>query len=279
MLRSILGCAVVCFAVVQFATAGDVASEDFQSGFKDGEPLRVHRDWFYGEQNEGPASAERVGIEESWGVTPGDRAFTWIGQRFHWTDSELAWIVVGGDWQTDSEGRLDDDRAGWTINNNDDDSSNIFGVQIDPAGGDPTGEQLEEAESSELNIEAYWDGDSFGDNAGRTSIVKLPQLKPNTWYRLRAKFTKLSPKSAKIDVTFVELDGSGQPTGDVHKGTLEDTSALPGTEGDATPNTAYFTASTVWPVFKNFSNREGGFDNAYFEIQHGEEPAESTDAE
>lgn len=276
MLRSIMGCAIVCFTVAQVAQAGDKAEENFESGFADGEPLRKHLDWFYEELNEGPASSEHAGVEKSWGVTPGDRAFTWIGQRFHWTDSELSWIAVGGDWQTDSAGQLDDDRVGWTISNDDDDSSNIFGVQIDPVGS-LTADQLEETLQPELNIEAYWDGDSFGDDGGRTRIVKLPKLKPDTWYRLRARFTKLSPKSAKIDVTFVELDDSGHETGEVHKGTLEDTAMLPDTEGNARPNPGYFTATTVWPVFKNYSDVDGGFDNAYFEVQRGEESAESSD--
>lgn len=269
MYRSFIGSTLVFIAALQTALGGDVSTDDFETGHVNGEPLRKHRDWFFEEQNADPTFQEQAGVGQSGGVAPGDRAFTWIAHSFDWNDAELVAVVVGGDWQTDSSGRLDDDRAGWTISNNDDSSDNIFGVQIDPVGTPTT---LEEAQ--EYNIEAYWDGDTFGDNEGRTSIIKLPQLKPNTWFRLRAKFTKLTPTSAKIDVTFVELDDKGNPIDQVHKGTLDDTSSVSGTAGNAKPNRAYFTAPAVWPVFKNYLAVEGGFDNAYFEVQRAEDTPE-----
>ena len=49
---------------------------------------------------------------------------------------------------------------------------------------------------------------------------------------------------------------------------------------DRKPNPAYFSAPQLWPVYKNYFNRQGGFDNAYFEIEYGEggEPSETEDA-
>lgn len=250
-------------ALSSFASADEAIIEDFEQGFPAGDQLRDHEDWFFEEENSGPVAVESGGAGNSWGLSTGDRAFSWTAKPFSWGDPTLKAVHVGGDWQTDSSGGLDDDRAGWTISNEDDSSDNIFGVQIDPKDGSG-------APNSALNIEAYWDGATFGDDGGRTSIVTLPKLDPLTWYRMRATFTKLSDNAAQIVVTFVELDGDKEPTGDVHKGTLADTSKLSDTANNQQPNPAYFTTETVWPVYKNFSNVEGGFDNAYFMIERQE---------
>ena len=53
----------------------------------------------------------------------------------------------------------------------------------------------------------------------------LSQL--NTWYRFEATITKLTDTSARIDVSLVELDGSGNPTGTPYTGTVDDTSTWP----------------------------------------------------
>ena len=280
------------------ALAEEAVTEGFEEGYSDAEQLREHDDWFYGQQNQGPNTEDGAGLGGGWGLGPGERAFTWTAKPFQWSDPKLVAVTFGGDWQTDAAGRLDDDRAGWSISNESDSSDNIFGVQLDPiiepqiqqqpqqGGGflgslfggsseQPAEQQPDQPEQPEANIEAYWDGETFGDDEGRTTIAQLPKLKPETWYRLRAKFTKLSPTSAKIDVTFVELDDSGKPTGKPIEGTLADTSKLPGTPGDAKPNEAYFTTSTVWPVFKNFHVVGGGFDNAYFEIEKSGEASQA----
>jgi len=253
--------AVVLLAGPWAALAGTAVTEDFETGYTDGEPLRVHADWFFADGNDSPTCEHDAGIGGKFGVSKGERAFTWVAKSLNFNDEGFTSVTVGGDWQTDTDGKLDDDRAGWSISNESDSSDNIFGVQMDPGGKGESG----------LNIEAYWDGDEFGDDGGRTSIVDLPKLKADTWYRLRAKFARLSDTSVKIDVTFVELDASGEPTGEVTKGTIADTSKLPNTEGDEIPNAGYFTPTTVWPVLKNYQGLDGGFDNAYFEIDKGSE--------
>jgi len=254
-LATVLTMAWLAFPAAAFSDKA--VTEDFESGYTDGEPLRVHADWFFGEENESPTCEDDIGIGGKYGISEGDRAFTWVAKKFNFNDEQFVSVTLGGDWQTDADGKLDDDRAGWSISNESDSSNNIFGVQMDPGG---------EGESG-LNLEAYWDGEKFGDDGGRKSIVALPKLNGDTWYRLRAKFTKLSDTSVKIDVTFVELDAEGKPTGEVTKGSIADTSQLSNEQGEATPNAGYFTPTTVWPVFKNFQNVEGGFDNAYFEIE------------
>lgn len=261
MKRTVIAVAVGWLAGALTAAAGTPATEDFEKGYTDGEPLRVHADWFYQDENEDPTCEDDAGLGGSWGVAKGDRAFTWVAKSFDFNDPKLVSVTIGGDWQTDPEGRLDDDRAGWSISKTSDSSDQIFGVQMDPGGEGEGG----------LNIECYWDGDEFGDDGGRKSIVDLPKLKADTWYRLRAKFTKLSDTSVKIEVTFVELDESGKPTGKETKGSLADTAKLPDTEGNEIPNKGYFTPTTVWPVLKNFQAVDGGFDNAYFEIEEKSE--------
>lgn len=280
MIRSMIVLTLALATSGQISRAGQVSTEDFETGFRSGAPLRTHGDWFFAEQNAEPTSQENVGLAKSWGIGPGDRAFTWSSKPFSWSDPKLVSVTMGGDWQTDAAGNLDDDRAGWSISDEDDSSDNIFGVQIDPGpvtapsgGVEVFGFRLggEDPPEPGLNIETYWDGDTSGDDGGRAQIIELPKLEPETWYRLRAKFTKLTSTSAKIEVTFVQLDKSGSPAGKVHAGVLEDTSKLPDDEGRAKPNEAYFAAPTTWPVFKNFSVAEGGFDNAHFEIERSDD--------
>lgn len=284
MTRWIIKLNLLVMTSSSLALAGEASTEGFESGFANGQPLRIHNGWFYEEQNESPVVYKGGGFGNGWGISPGDRAFTWTEKRFVWDPNpKLAAVVVGGDWQTDSNGLLDDDRAGWSISDEDDSSDNIFGVQIDPL--DVISEDGEaqlappvETPSDEikLNIEAYWDGEVVGGDGGRTSILELPELKADTWYRMRAKFTKLTPASVKIDVTFVELDDEGKPTGDELTGTLDDTSQLPDTPGNWKPNPSYFSAPEVWPVYKNFQVRQGGFDNAYFAIEYAEDESASS---
>ena len=66
--------------------------------------------------------------------------------------------------------------------------------------------------------------------------MALPELLDNAWYRLRAKITKLTATSARIDVTLTELDGSGTPVGVVATGSIGDTDLLPDTTDNEIPN-------------------------------------------
>ena len=273
MIRLSIALTLAAMVIPSVAVAAEPVTEDFESGYSAGEPLRVHADWFFMEDKQDPTTEEEAGVGDSFGVAKGDRCFTWIAHPFSWNDPELASVTVGGDWQTDDEGRLDDDRAGWAATDATDSSDNVFGVQMDPGGDGESG----------MNIECYWDGEKFGDDAGRASIVDLPELKPDTWYRLRATFTKLTASSAKIDVTFTELDDEGEPTGEPTTGTVADTAAMAEVDGGAVPNSGYFSPESIWPVLKNYHGCDGGFDNAFFQIEttSGEaaEPAATVEPE
>jgi|GEM_PF-2515260 len=238
--------------------AATVVCEDFESGYTPGTELRTHADWFYESGNSGPVVTSGAGVDGSIGLSNGERAFTWVAHEFNWNSPDLLAVWFQMDYQTDASGTFDDDRLGWSISNTDDSSDWIFGVQMDPGGGGAGG-----------NIETYWDGDTFGDDGGRYSIVDLPALSGSTWYRLKGEFTKLTATSARIDVTLWQLDASGDTVGQVVSGTVPDTDLLPGGTGEELPNPGYFTATSMWPVYKNFSNTDGAADNTCFGIVTG----------
>ncbi|KPL18749.1 MAG: hypothetical protein AMJ93_13525, partial [Anaerolineae bacterium SM23_84] len=194
-----------------------------------------------------------IGVAGSTGVADGQWIFTWVAQPFDWNAADFVGVNFQADFQTDGSGHFDDDRVGWMIRDDDNSSDHIFGVQMDPGG-------------SGYNIEAYWDGDTFGDDGGRTSIVDLPTLSANAWYRLRAEITKLTATSARIDVSLTELDGSGNPGAVVASGSIPDTDLLPDTPGEEIPNPGYFTATTIWPAYKNYQAIAGAADNACYEV-------------
>ncbi|MCD6394893.1 MAG: tandem-95 repeat protein, partial [Planctomycetes bacterium] len=233
-------------------TAGDLWSftttppslpyfEDFESGFTLGQTVGSHSDWFDG--GAGPVVTGGSGVEGSVGLVPSGTIFTWTAHPFVWT--EVNKVIIGMDFQTDGSGYLDDDRIGWMISGTSTGSSDIFGVQLDPGG-------------SGYNIEGYWDG-STTDR--RPSIADLPALSANAWYRLTAEFTRLTDTSAGINVELWSLDASGNPIALVADGSIADTSTL----GADAPHSKYFTATNLWPGYKNHTAVAGAVDNAYFE--------------
>lgn len=199
-----------------------------------------------------------MGVGGSIGLTNGNVAFTWVARPFTFSDSSFTACEISMDYETDSGGELNDDRLGWTISNTDDSSNWQFCVQVDPTSGGPGGA-----------IECYWDGNSFGDNGGRFDIVDLPALSGSTWYRMRAVFTKLGATSCRIEVSLTELDGAGNETALIAAGELPDTDGLSGGTGEEVPNPGYFTASTMWPVFKNYFSTSGHCDNPCFALTDG----------
>ena len=150
------------------------------------------------------------------------------------------------DFKTDANGDFDDDRIGWMITDTSAVSSEFFGVQLDhPDGG----------------IVTYWRDSA--DVRIQTPIAPLTgatATKANTWYRFQAKIAKLTATSAKIDVTLTELDAAGVPTGTPVTGSVADTSLWP----DGAPAARYFTASTMWPAYKNHTTAASNADNACF---------------
>ena len=222
--------------------------EGFETGYTDGAELRDHADWFYESGQDGPNTVSTVGFNGTWGLTNGDRIFTWEARSFNWNGATFQGIDLQMDFQTDGSGHFDDDRLGWMISNTDDDSTNIFGVQMDPVGT-----------TSTYNIEGYWDGVTADL---RPSIVNLPVLSANTWYRLRAEIGKLTATSASIDVELWSLDSSGNPATLLASGSIADTSGL----GADAPNSKYFTPTEMWPAYKNYDGTAGAADNTCFEM-------------
>lgn len=252
------GYAMGVFELMQFSTSATI-TEDFESGFPLGQPVGDHADWFNGAG--GPVVTAGAGVNGSIGLAPGGSVFAWTGQPFDWNDPTFFAVRAAMDFQTDGSGEYDDDRVGFTISGSDESSSNVFGAQLDPGGGGPTGQ----------NIEGYWDGVSTPDV--RPSIVDLPALTPDTFYRFIAEITKLRDAShpmgpaARVEVSLWSLDGSGAPLAVVASGSIADTSLL----GADEPHPKYFTGP-IYPAFKNHTGTTGGADNASVTLITGTAP-------
>ena len=243
--RLVLSIVLMSLLLVLFAQPifAQTYVEDFDAGFTPGVTLNEHPDWF---SDEATFIEEDIGVGGTDGLAPSDNIIVWTAHPFDWTDEEFEGITVQMDFQTDASGVFDDDRIGWFISDTDIGSSNILGLQLDP-GGDGT---------SGNNIEGYWDGVSEADK--RPSIVNLPELDAETWYRFQGEITKLTDNSASITVTLTELDEDGDPVVVVATGSIDNTSLL----GDDEPNEKYFTGP-IWPGYKNYDAIEGAADNAY----------------
>ena len=241
------------------------ACEDFNTGYTLGAELRTHPDWFYEAVNSGPMPTAGIGVNGSIGLSDGERIFTWVAHPFTWSGMAVDdAVVMKMDFKTDGSGLLDDDRVGWMVSNTDDSSDHIFGVQIDPEG-------------ATLRLEGYWDGDTVGDDGGRPVIDEIAgTLTPGTWYRLEAKFTKISATSAMIEASLTELDGAGNPGATVLSGIIPDTSNLAGFSGpNESPAARYFEAGNMWPAYKNFTTAAAPADNACFGVEYGVPPTEA----
>lgn len=231
--------------VWSFTTTPLYYMEGFES-YSLGQRVGSHPAWYDG--GNGPVVTGDIGVgdPESVGLAPANNIFTWVAYPFKW--SEVDKVIVGMDFETDASGHLDDDRVGWMITDTSWQSSNFFGVQVDPIGS-----------TTAYNIETYW---KHGSSDVRLTIVNLPGLISGKWYRLRAEFTRLTDTSASIDAALWSLDDNGTPLQMVAGGSISDTSAL----GTGAPNTGYFDAATIWPAYKNYDTINGAADNAYFEL-------------
>ncbi len=234
-----------------FVRSGElVFAEPFETGFTLGVDVGEHEDWYDDDANSfGCDVTAGAGVAGSVGLTYGGRIFTWIAHPFNWNDPGLESIVLQMDFMTNDNGGFDDDRIGWMIADNSVADEDMFAVQLEPYGHG-------------YNIEGYWDGPTSGDR--RPSIVELPTLSADTWYRFRAEIGRLSELAASIGVSLTELDALGNPVGEVASGSIANTSLL----GDNAPNEKYFTSGSIYAAFKNhgYNTSAANVDNAYFEI-------------
>ena len=223
--------------------------EDYEIGFTLGQMVGSNANWFDG--GNGPVVLGGIGVNGSVGLSDGTNIFTWVSEGFDWNDPNFDWLILQMDFESNSEGiggnAFNGDRVGWMISSNNSSSDNIFGVQFD----DP-----------DNKIQAYWDGVGGPD---RRPLITTWSPKRDTWYRLRVRITKLTALSARLDVTVHELASDGTvAVADVAGGTITDTSLL----GPDAPDTKYFTASEMWPGFKNSATppTDGAADNACYEV-------------
>ena len=224
--------------------------ESFNS-YTPGSSIGSYTGWYDG--GAGPVVTAGNGVASSTGLAADDTIFHWTAHPFNWNAADFQSLSLQMDYRTDADGVFDDDRLAWTIASNSTGSADQFGVQLDTL--------------NDGGIATYWRGDRSDPENTRVQIpiVALPARTANTWYRLRADITKLTATSAKIDVSYVQLDPSGNPTGAVTTGSVPDTSTL----GTNAPDTDYFTATSMWPSFKNHNAAAGGAapaDNTCYQV-------------
>ncbi len=256
-LPAIPGSAINSAQDLAVVAADAVICEDFEAGFTIGQPVGNNGEWF--DDGGGPVVTAGAGVAGSVGLAPSPNIFIWTANEFDWSSKTLSSVVVQLDLQTDGSGVLDDDRVGWMISDSSVNSDLIFGVQVDPSGGGDDGDP-----AGSMRLEGYWDAVINVDENKRPFIDSAPgNLNPNTFYRLRAEFTKLSDTSARIDASLTELDASGDPVAGppVLEGTITDTSTL----GADAPDVAYFTGPQ-WPAYKNHDGAGANADNACVEF-------------
>lgn len=257
MRRSYLVIAAAAMGISTIASAV-VATDNFES-YAASSYLNGQGGWA---QSDGATNYQYMaggGAGGTQGLSPcgPSKQMNWTGNAFDWgTDVPVGQkVIVRMDFQANGSGNFDDDRVGWVMSSSPDSSSYHFGVQLDNSdnGG---------------GLSTYF-RDLSGARALNTGLISLATLAPSgsNWYRQQLEVTKLTAAlgigGAQVDVSFVALDGAGNPTGSpltASYGTI-DTSALRGFSG------------TVYPMFKNFGTQPGNSDNAYFEITAVPEPA------
>ena len=218
--------------------------------FTSGSQIGTYAGWF--STTSGPMVSSDIGVAGSIGLDTGSAIYNWTDHPFNWNDSDFQKFVTQQDFKTGTDGKFDDDRIGWTIDGTSTSSNNQFGVQLDHTNG---------------GIVTYW-SNVFGGSKTNDVIVPLTALgtdgtKASTWYRFRAEITKLTSTSAKIDVSLVELDAGGNPTGTPIIGSIADTSLL---ASGHTPAVDYFTATSMWPSYKNYTSSPAPADNTCYQV-------------
>jgi len=235
-----------------------VYTEDFESGYTDGDNIAAYAPAWYGDgTTNSPTIQAGQGVAGSVGLSEAKNCFNWSAHPFTWTDPSVTGVIIGMDFQTpditDGDFPFKDDRIGWTITPGSSSTSSIFSVQLTDNG------------TGGFDIEGYYKSTS-GTTRTDTIVSYTTPVQANAWYRFRVEYTKLTNTSARIDATVWELDANGVQGNMIVTGTIADSSASSGDWTHFPPETL-FTAATMYPSFKNYnSGANAKADNAYFEI-------------
>jgi len=243
---------------------GAVAAEAWLETFEDSivypvnTPLRDTSRWWAALGTQGPTIQAGVGVAGSVGLSAAQRNFHWIAHPFEWKDPTVAGVIFQIDVRT--PGQADpyfpfrDDNVGWTAESESTSSSDFFQITMERDTGPPYVGQ----------IKGKWRNDKGTEK--KPIIVEYPRtlLEEFSWCRLRAEITKLTPSSAKIDVTLTAVNADGSLGAEIASGAILDTDALPSTEK---PRAEHFSPAIMWPTYKSYNEGASGpADNAYFEI-------------
>lgn len=251
----------ICLAITwQDARAAEAWLETFEDPivYPPNTPLRDTSPWWASTGSQGPTIQAGMGVAGSVGLSASQRNFHWVARPFEWKDPTIAGVILQLDLRT--PGQADpyfpfrDDNVGWTAESESTDSSQFFQITM-------------ERVTSPVylgQIKGKWRNASGTEQ--KPIIVEFPRtlLQEFSWYRLRAEITKLTPSSAKIDVSLTALNADGSLGDVIASGTLADTDALPANQR---PRAAHFSPAIMWPTYKSYNESAAGpADNAYFEI-------------
>ncbi len=205
------------------------------------------------------------GVNATTGVSAASKNYHWKQHSFSWNDPTLASVIVQLDYKTPAFTNEDfpfsGDRLGWTTDASAESGGDAW-FQVVLGKSDP----WSNPPSGTATIKGDWENTSGSGGSGSKLVLQYAGSLINelSFYRFKAEFTKLTSTSAKIDVSLTAVNADGTLGAVVASGSLADTSQLPTTER---PNPILFTASTMWPTFRNYNGKaKGQSDNAYFEI-------------
>jgi hypothetical protein len=262
--------------LASFATAEEPYSTDFTSYWVDwpGFAFQDTGVWWgpVGTTASGYSTVcQACGVGGSAGITAGPKNYHWIEHPFEWEDPTIAGVVISMDFETPATTNTSfpftKDRVGWTVNPYGTDESEFFQVSLSKASpftNPPTGM---------ASIEGAWSASIGGSTKSPVICTyNTTGMTGNTFYRLRMAVTKLNSNyrtPVRIDVTVTQVNADGTLGTQFASGSINDTSALPGSE---IPSPALFTATAYMTERNPNGSAKGDTDNAYLEVVRIETP-------
>jgi len=248
-----LAATMVGVAIASTVLASVVYTEDFESGYTNGDNLSVYSsDWWASSSGvDSPVVEDGFGVAGSVGLGQHGRAVRWSKNAFDFSDPAITKVIMSADfetvWDTWTGGGsqpFDDDYLGWMVDEYSTSSSDIFGAYL---------------EGNEIRTRWRHLGNSSYNSVIGTISDSWKYL---TFYRLQVEYTKLTPTSLRMDVTVTELDENGVPGAVIGSATVQDTTSY----GTKAPHAAQFSGP-MWLGFKNYNQGSpGNIDNIRLEI-------------
>jgi hypothetical protein len=254
------GATMVGLAIGSAVLASVVYTEDFESGYNDGDNLSLYYpEWWASSSGvDSPVVEYGNGVAGSVGLGQHSRAVRWNKHAFDFSDPNITGVVMSADFETVWEAEsypfpiktpFDDDYLGWMTDEYSTSSNDIFGVYL---------------EGNE--IRTRWRIIGSGSSASHTIGTLSDDWNYLTFYRLRIEYSKVGTDSVRMDVSVTELDDNGMPGNVIGTAFVDVDEYNAGQSYTKQVNLAQLEGP-MWLGFKNFnSGSPGNLDNIYLEI-------------